>query len=336
MIAVGGIVTLLILAIGPSGRQANSSPANSKPAIRIAYFPNLTHAPAIVGFSRGLFASALPEFRVEPKLMIAGPEVIEALFAGEVDAAYIGPCPATNAFAISEGHALRVIAGACEGGISFVAAPGVPVHSVGDLANRSIAVPQLGGTQDVSCRHFIHAAGLRTQDEGGTVRVLAISKGDLLASFKRGEVDAAWVPEPWVSRLVHEAGGKIVADEQSLWPDHRCTSTVLIVRTAFAQDHPDVVPRIVQANADAIDWINGSSEAHSSVNHDIARLTGAELSSQEAADAWSRLSFTSSIDRDGIRSLANALVECRYLSAMPSRLDDMFGLAGQGPARQAR
>src|SRR2546423_8066496 len=89
------------------------NPASADEPVRVGYFPNLTHAVAIVGLEQGFFAKALgSEVAIDPKVFNAGPAEMEALLAGEIDVGYIGPGPAITGFVRSKGKALRVVAGA--------------------------------------------------------------------------------------------------------------------------------------------------------------------------------------------------------------------------------
>src|SRR5579871_1638214 len=196
-------LTNLAAGCTPSGSAHNAS---GKPVLRLAYFPNVTHAPALAGVARGDFQQALGDkAALETRVVNAGPEAMEALLANAIDVSYVGPSPAINTYLKSQGRVLRLLAGACSGGASLVASADTPIHSIKDLDGKSVAVPQFGGTQDVSCRHFLAASGLRPKDKGGSVDLQEIKNPDILALFKQKQLDAAWVPEPWAARLIADA-----------------------------------------------------------------------------------------------------------------------------------
>ena len=211
--------------------------------LRLGYFPNVTHATALVGVEQGIFAEALgDDVTLETSTFNAGPEAIEALFAGAIDATYIGPNPAINGFAKSDGEALRIVSGATSGGAFLVVKP--EITSPADLAGTAIATPPLGNTQDVALRAWLQEQGLSTDESGGgDVSIVPQENSATLDAFKAGHIDGAWVPEPWATRLIQEGGGTVLVDERDLWPDGQYVTTHLIVATQFLDDHPDVVKR---------------------------------------------------------------------------------------------
>jgi NitT/TauT family transport system substrate-binding protein len=215
-----------------SGPSASAGDAVKGGTLRLGYFPNVTHAPAILGVENGTFAKALgKDVGLETKTFNAGPAAVEALLAGALDASYIGPNPAINAFAKSKGEAIRIIAGATSGGAALVVKPSIT--KAADLKGKKVASPQLGNTQDVALRAWLGEQGLKTNPQGGgDVSILPQENSQTLDTFKAGDIDGAWVPEPWVSRLVQEGSGKVLVDEKELWPGGRFVTTHLIVRTA--------------------------------------------------------------------------------------------------------
>src|SRR5947207_5635860 len=248
-----GVALLAGLAFGFGG-AGKQRPAGAGPRLRLAYFPNLTHAPAVAGVGRGDFQKALGHTAsIDAKVFNAGPEEMEALLAGEVDLGYVGPSPALNTYVKSGGRALRILAGACSGGASLVARAGAEVNGIRDLDGKRVADPQLGGTQDVSLRRSLAANGLRPREKGGTVQILPVKNPDALALFLSKQIDAAWVPEPWATRLVHEARGRRIIDERDLWPEHRFSTTVLVARAAFLKDHAREVNALLRAHLAGID-----------------------------------------------------------------------------------
>ncbi|MFN0095770.1 MAG: ABC transporter substrate-binding protein, partial [Dehalococcoidia bacterium] len=193
---------------------AQSSPTTTKVpdpvTLRLGYFPNVTHAQALVMTGDGSLQKELGEtVKLDTKVFNAGPAVIEAMFAGEIDASFIGPNPAINGFQRSNGEALRIVSGAASAGALFVVRPEANITAAKDLAGKKFATPQLGGTQDVALRAYLQDNGLKTKDKGGDVTILPTANADTLTLFQKGEIDGAWVPEPWGTRLILEAGGKV-------------------------------------------------------------------------------------------------------------------------------
>ena len=190
---------VLLLAVAPI------SMINAQVEVRAGFFPNISHPQALVGKAQGTFERSLgPGFRVEWKQFNAGPSVIEAIFAGALDLAYIGPSPTLNGYIQSHGDALRVVGGACSGGASLVVREGAGIAKASDFHGKRVASPQLGNTQDVALRAWLHSQGLATTDKGGDVQVLPLANPDQLTLFLKGELDAAWAPEPWATRLIDE------------------------------------------------------------------------------------------------------------------------------------
>ena len=238
-----------------AGLAACAPPTESITPVRVGYFPNLTHSQALIGLARGDFERALGSTaRIDAKAFNAGPSVIEALFAGEIDLAYIGPNPAINGFVRSGGEALRVIAGATSGGAAFIVRPQAGIESPADLDGKRLASPQLGNTQDVALRAYLADHGLSTTESGGTVQIIPTANPQILDLFRRGEIDGAWVPEPWATRLMVEAGGQLFLDERDLWPDGEFTTALVIARTAFLETHPDLVRAWLEAHVEITLW----------------------------------------------------------------------------------
>lgn len=331
-----GVAILGILVFG-FGRQKETqkTPQTGGVAVRLAYFPNVTHAPALVGVARGEFQSALGASTLETKVVNAGPEAMEALLAGEIDVAYVGPSPAINTYIKSNGRALRVVAGACSGGASLMARADTNIQSVRDLDGKRVAVPQLGGTQDVSCRHFLAANGLSSHEKGGTVEIMPIKNPDILALFLQKQLDAAWVPEPWAARLKAEAGARLVVDERDLWPNRRFTTTVLVVRKAFLDAHPKEVEALLQAHLKVMAWLQRHpDEAQTTVNAELKRLTGKELQPEVLREAWSRVEFTEDPDRASMEAFVQAAVRAGYLPKSGTSVAGLFEMAPLESARR--
>ncbi|MBI3909827.1 MAG: ABC transporter substrate-binding protein [Armatimonadetes bacterium] len=328
-----GLAVLGALALGVGGQSPG--PAAGQQRLRLAYFPNVTHAPAVAGVARGELQRGLPAGVVlDPKVFNAGPAEMEALLAGEVDVGYVGPSPAINTYLKSDGRALRLLAGACSGGAALVARADVGIAGIRDLDGKRVAVPQLGGTQDVSARHFLAQNGLRPREKGGTVEVVPITNPDILSLFVRRQLDAAWVPEPWAARLVKEAGARLVVDERDLWPGRQFTTTVVVVRTAFLEQHAPLVEALLQGHLHSIDWLQQHpDEGQTVVNAELKRLTSKELPAEVLREAWSRVEFTADPNRSSIESFVRAAADAGYLPQQPL---DVAGLFHLHPLERAR
>jgi NitT/TauT family transport system substrate-binding protein len=287
VVAVAATLTGLAACGGSSGTAGASGPVT----LRLGYFPNLTHATPIVGLKKSFFADKLGKnVTLDTKTFNAGPEAVEALFSGAVDVTYIGPNPTVNAWQKSKGQAVKVVAGAASGGAALVVKP--DITSPEQLKGKKIASPQLGNTQDVALRFWLKQHGLNTTKEGGgDVSILPQANSDTVTAFGTGALDGAWVPEPYVSRLV-KAGGKVLVDERDLWPDGKFVVTNLLVSTKFLKAHPDVVKNLIAGQVEANEFINANpTEAQQVVNAALGELSGKAPDAKQTADAWKTLTF---------------------------------------------
>jgi NitT/TauT family transport system substrate-binding protein len=277
-------------AVAGCGADAAAT-GNGPVTLRLGYFPNLTHASAIVGVADGIFAAKLGSTaKLDAKTFNAGPAAVEAIFSGALDAAYIGPNPTVNAYSQSKGEAIRVISGATSGGAALVVKPTITIAA--DLKHRKLATPQLGNTQDVALRFWLRQQGLTaTREGGGDVTVVPQDNAQTVDTFTAGAIDGAWVPEPYVSRLVN-AGGTVLVNERDLWPDHRFVVTNLVVSTSFAKAHPDVVKRLVEGQVAATDFLTANPEqAQQIISAHIGKLAGKPLDRALIRQAWPTLTF---------------------------------------------
>ncbi|ALJ18776.1 ABC transporter substrate-binding protein [Microbacterium sp. No. 7] len=275
--------------IGPAD-LTNGTPAAE---LRLGYFANVTHAPALIGVQEGLFDDRLGDTELSTQIFSAGPAAIEALSAGAIDATYIGPNPAVNTFIQSGGQSARVVAGATTGGAALVVRDGI--DTAADLAGTTIASPQLGNTQDVALRVWLADQGFETSlAGGGDVTVSPTENAQTLRLFQSGQFDGAWVPEPWASRLVLDAGGHVLVDEADLWPDGAFPTTVLLVRAQFLAAHPETVEALLRGHLDAVDWLNDHpAEAPDAINAKLAADTGKPLDDAVLRRALENVAFSS-------------------------------------------
>lgn len=280
---------------GCGGGAATPNPGE-KPALRLGYFPNITHASALNAIESGSLERELasPPVRatLQTKVFNAGPEAVESLLSGALDASYIGPNPAINAFVKSDGQAVRIISGATSGGAFLVVKP--EITSANDLRGKEVATPQPGNTQDVALRSWLAAQGLKTTLEGGgDVSVTPQENAQTLETFRSGQIAGAWVPEPWATRLILEGGGKVLVDEKDLWPDGRYVTTHILVRTDFLREHADVVEALFRVHVEVTDFVNEQTDAaQKQTNRAIGKVTGKQLSNEVIVRAWANLTFT--------------------------------------------
>ena len=316
-----GVLVLFWLAIFYGTPPQTDVPLKQgKTALRLAYFPNVTHAPALVGVQKGEFTKALKDTPLRTVVFSTGPEAMEALLANAVDVAFVGPGPAINTWVKTQGKAIAILAGVCSGGAGLVARKDTNIQALPDLGGKRIGVPQLGGTQDISLRAFLLSVGLKPQEKGGNVAILPMKPADMVSLFKSGQLDAAWVPEPWLSRLAHDTGGSIVLDERTLWKDGQFTTTVLVTRRAYLAKNRPEVEAIVKAHRKVVTWIVANpKEAQEVVNAELKRLTTKPLAQEILAEAWNRMSFTTDLHAESLMKQVEMAVSAGYLPKAPEQ-----------------
>lgn len=321
-----------------SGATGGPTGGATAETVRLGYFGNVTHAPAIVGVEEGLFEAALGETELETQVFNAGPDVITALFSEALDASFIGPNPAVNGFAQSEGKALRIVSGSTSGGASLVVKP--EITTVQDLRGKVIATPQLGNTQDVALRAFLAEEGFTTDTAGGgDVSIRPQANADTLTTFQSGDIDGAWLPEPWATRLIQEAGATVLVDEADRWPGGRFVTTHLIVRTEFLEQYPGTVKALIEGELAALALIEADPElAKATTNAGIERVTTKPLPQQVIDASWANLTFTADPIASSLVGSAEHAVEAGLLDPVDLEgiydltiLNEVLEAAGEAP-----
>jgi NitT/TauT family transport system substrate-binding protein len=283
----------LLAACGGDDEGGSSGGAGAEaPALRLGYFPNITHTPALIGVNKNFFQTALGSTKLETKTFNAGPAAIEALFSGAIDATYIGPNPAINGWAQSKGTGLKIIAGSTSGGAGLVVKEGI--NSPADLKGKKIATPQLGNTQDVALRAWLKSNGLNADTSGGgDVSVLPQDNATAVQAFAQGTIDGAWVPEPNYSKLILESKGKVLVDEKTLWPSQEFVTTHLIVSQKFLKEYPGTVKKLIEGHIASVEYIKANdAEAQKAANAQIETLTSKPLKEDILKAAFANLRFT--------------------------------------------
>ena len=288
--------------------MAAAVPVWAETKIRVGHFPNVTHVQGLVGHAlsrqgKGWFEERLgPGTKIEWFVYNAGPSATEAIFANSIDLTYVGPSPAINAYAKSRGEEIRIVSGAANGGAALVVSGDSSLKNPADFRGKKIATPQLGNTQDVSCRAWLAAGGLKITQLGGEAQVLPTQNADQLALFQQKNVDGVWTVEPWVSRLEMEAGGKVLVEETD------SPTTVLVSSAKFLQGNREMVKKFVEAHRALTDWIaKNPAEAQKLVAAELAEETKAKMPDELIAHAWKRIVLRNEIRRDVLEKfVANA------------------------------
>ncbi|MEV0091425.1 aliphatic sulfonate ABC transporter substrate-binding protein [Streptomyces sp. NPDC050738] len=304
-LAAAAALPILAVALTACGYGSDSKKDDTKAAanvggkklsadtVKIGYFPNLTHATALVGVQEGLFQKELGGTTVKASTFNAGPSEIEALNAGSIDIGWIGPSPSINGYTKSKGKSLRIIGGSASGGVKLVVNP-KKIKSLDDVKGKKIATPQLGNTQDVAFLNWIAGKGWKVDANSGKGDVSVVRTDNKVTpdAFKSGSIDGAWVPEPTASKLVAQ-GGKVLLDESDLWPDKKFVITNIIVSQKFLKEHPDVVEAVLRGSVNTNAWIKANPDkAKASANEALKTLSGKALPAEVLDPAWSSIATT--------------------------------------------
>lgn len=321
--SIVGIIVLSVIGI-----SLNSNAESNENKIRIAYFPNIGHAIPIVGMEKGFFETNLGEqVIIETRVFDSGPQAIESLFANSIDLAYVGPGPAINGFLNSENHSIKILAGAASGGASFIVHPQSKINMASDFSGKKIAAPQIGNTQDVSLRYYLSENGLKTADKGGSVIVYNIPNPDIYTLFVKGEIDGAWVAEPWATILETELNGKRLFFEEDLWPNQEFASVLLIGNVNFIEKNPVLFTNFLDSHHKTADWIyQNPVETRNVFNTFLKSHLGQSLSDEVVDIALSNLVITANPIPDSVYSFAEKADSLGYLGRNGYDLSGIFYL----------
>ena len=289
---------------------------NAKPVLRFGHFPNITHVQALVAHAlsrqgKGWFESRLG-VDIQWFIYNAGPSATEAIFARSLDVTYIGPSPTLNAYAKSQGKEMRVLAGAANGGSSLVVRPGANINTPADFKGKKVATPQLGNTQDVQARAWLADQGFNVTLTGGDVIVLPTQNADQLSLFAKGEIDAVWTAEPWVTRLELEAGGKIFVEDKDT------NVTMLVSSAKFLNDSPGLAKKLVAAHKELTAWIKDHpAEAKALIKSELKALTNSEPKDALLDKALSRVVLTDEVSRASLDKMVASAKKAGFLKGIP-------------------
>jgi len=302
-----------------SGSTTGTSGTGAAPVtVRLGFQANITHAPALVAIKNGYFAQALGKAgTVQTTTFTSGTQETTAILAGQLDAAYVGPNPAINAWQKSNGTAIKIVSGAATGGASIVVKPGISGAS--QLKGQSLASPSLGNTQDVALRYWLKQQGLATSATGGgdvTIKPTTPNSAAVL-EFKSGQIAGASEPAPYDIEMVKD-GGKVLLSEPGV-------TTVLMVTQSFLSAHPAIVTDLLKANMQAIDFIKSNpAAAETAANAELAAYTGKPLKASIVAAAFKEIDFT--VDPD-ISSLSTDAQQAASIGLLkPVNLNGVFDL----------
>ena len=292
--------------------------AKAQSVIRFGHFPNVTHVQALVAHhlsrqGKGWFEERLgPGVKIEWYIYNAGPSAMEAVFARSIDVTYVGPSPAINAFVRSNGEEVRIVAGAANGGSALVVQPGLGIKTGADFRGKRIATPQLGNTQDVECRAWLGAQGLKITQTGGDAQILPTPNPDQLSLFVQKKIDAAWTVEPWVSRLERDAGGTIFLEDKA------AVTTVLVSSVKYQKEQRDQLRKLVQVHKELTEWIKAHpDEAQAMVVEELSIETKSKISPDLIAAAWKRIELTNEVSLESLNTFVQNAQKAGFLRNAP-------------------
>jgi NitT/TauT family transport system substrate-binding protein len=319
-----GIVS--IIAISVIATIGGSLDQSSQSKIRVAFFPSISHAVPIVGLENGIFENGIGEqIQIEIKLFDSGPQVIESIFARSIDVAYVGPGPTINGFLKSHGKDIRILAGAASGGASFIIQPDSGLESIENFDGKRIASPQISNSQDVSLRYYLASNDLKPIEKGGTVFVLNISNPDIYTLFAKGDIDGAWIPEPWATMLVQELDGVRLFNEEKLWPNEQFASVLLIARTDYLENNPEIIQNWLKSHEETVSWINSNPDQTKSIFESfLKKYMGKSLPTKIIDESFSNLTITSDPIKNSVLTFAERADVLGYLGRTGYNLDGIF------------
>ena len=322
--AVGGIVVIVAIAITIT--FFSDSDQINQDKIRVAFFPSIGHIIPIVGLEEKIFEKGIGEEKqIETKLFDSGPQVIESIFSGSIDVAYVGPGPIINGFLKSDGKDIKILSGAASGGASFIIQPNSGLESLENFDGKRIASPQISNSQDVSLRHYLESHGFKSVEKGGTVFVLNISNPDIYTLFAKGDIDGAWVPEPWATILVQELDGIRLFNEEKLWPNEEFASVLLIVRTEYLENNPETIQKWVESHEKTVTWINANPDKSKSLfSSFLIDYMGKSLPTKIIDESFSNITITSDPIKNSVIIFAERADSLGYLGRDGYNLDGIF------------
>ena len=293
-------------------------PVSGETKIRVGHFPNITHAQGVIAHAlsrqgKGWFEQRLgTDTKIEWFVYNAGPSAMEAIFARSIDLTYVGSGPALNAYTKSNGQEIRLIAGAANGGSGLVVQSDQNLKAPSDFRGKKIATPQLGNTQDISCRAWLTEGGLKITQLGGDAQVLPTQNPDQLGLFRGKKIDAVWTVEPWLSRLEQEASGKVIVEEKEV------ATTILVSSVKFLSEQRDLAKKFAQAHAELTDWIvKNPEEAQRLIKAELLEETKSEMTPQVIASAWKRIVFTPETPRAAVEKFMQNSVRAGFIKNGP-------------------
>lgn len=293
-----GFICIFGVLLSGCGKEENKE-------ITIGYFPNITHAQALMLKQEKVLETAWEgKNTVNWVAFNAGPAEVEALFAEEVDIGYIGPVPAINAYVKSQGDVI-ILAGAADGGAVLLGRKDAGIESVSELDGKKVAIPQIGNTQHLCLLELLAENNLTPATEGGTVEVVAVANADIMNMMEAGNIDAALVPEPWGSILEAQCGAELILDYDEIMLKGNYPTAVVVAREEFVKEHPQEVETFLTEHKKMTEKLSNNTQAIcSAVNMQIEEETGKKYEETTLQEAFTRIVFKDEVNQEAIDAFA--------------------------------
>ena len=319
-------VIIVVISVAIIATLTSNYSETNQDKLRVAFFPSIGHAVPIVGLENGIFQDEINEqIKIETKIFDSGPQVIESIFAGSIDIAYVGPGPIINGFLKSDGKDIKILSGAASGGASFIVKSNSGLDSIENFDQKRIASPQISNSQDVSLRYYLASNDLKPVENGGTVFVLNISNPDIYTLFAKGDIDGAWVPEPWATLLVEELDGVRLFNEEKLWPNEQFASVLLIARTDYLENNPVIIQNWIKSHEETVSWINSNPDKSKTIFSEfLKKYMGKSLPPKIIDESFLNLEITSDPIKNSVLTFAERADSLGYLGRTSYNLDGIF------------
>jgi len=287
--------------------------------MHIGYFNNITHPQALLMKSEGSLQERIGDgVTLKWTAFNAGPAEVEALFSGDIDIGYMGPVPAISANVKSQGDVV-ILSGATKGGAVLVTKKDSDIKSIKELSNKTVAIPQLGNTQHLCLLALLEENGLKPVSSGGNVTISAVANADVANMMERGDIDAAFVPEPWGATLL-EQGAKLLLDYDKIYMEGTYDVALVVVRKEFMESNPGLVDSFLKEHEAATRKIAEEQEnSLKTINAELKNATGKSLNDTIIAEAFKRIKVSTELNRESIMGFADISREEGFIREVPEK-----------------
>ena len=289
------------------------SVAPAAETVRIGYLQNDIHQLACwVALEQGLYAKEGLDVRVAG-VFKAGPELMSAFSAGELDMGYVGEAPATTAAANGAAD-VQVLAQVNTEGSAIVVKKDSPITSLSELAGRTQAVPGHSTVQDFLIKKALSQAGV----DPDRVNVIVVKPPEMIPALRTDQIDAFIAWEPYPAKAVTMGVGRVLVKSADIWPNHPCCC--LAVDRKFLEKHRDRALSLVRAHVKATAYINEHPDEAAQIG---VQYTGMDEASVRLA--MDNVNYTTEISVAGEGEYVDFLSRLGYIKVKdPAAFVDRF------------